>query len=139
MKNPQKILALVGGAQILAVMAGLPIDSNGFFLTAEQMEALDSAVEANEAVAAELLGVRAELTTAQTELTAVQAELATSAENLATANTALATAQTRITELEAMEGSASGTAREADEFEATEASDPMAFDFQQEILNRLKA
>lgn len=123
MKNEQKIVALLGGEAIIGLMAGLPVNANGYFLSDAQMEALDAHVANHEGLAAN-----------QEILATSNQQLVT---DLATSNNQLTTANARIKELEEMEGSASSTHKDADEFDDSKTVDPMAFDFQQEIFARL--
>lgn len=100
-----KIKAAVNGTDILAVIENLPVSANGFFLTADQMAALDSAL-GNENLAAELATAQTDLAAAQGTLATAQAELATAQTDLATAQTDLATAKETIASLESKEGAA---------------------------------
>lgn len=114
---------------ILAVIENLPVTANGFFLTDEQMASVEAALAANETAAADLASANA-------SLEAERAEAARLTGELATANTALTTAQAEVTRLENLPGSASGTSAEKDP-EREAVVDPMAFDFQQDILKRI--
>ncbi len=125
MKNFEKVLAASGGTEILAVIEGLPVSANGFFLTEDQLTAIEASLITGESASADA----ARLT----------AELATANQNLITSNEQLATSAARITELEAMDGTASNTEKGKDDFESPDNVDPMAFDFQKEILKRLNA
>lgn len=114
---------------ILAVIENLPVDANGFFLTDEQMSNVEAALTAGEVATAALETANASLATATAETARLTAELAT-------ANTALATAQAEVTRLENLPGSASRTSTDQDPVREA-VVDPMAFDFQQDILKRV--
>lgn len=85
------ILKASASASILAIIAGLPVDSNGYFLSEEQMTNVDAALAANE-------GSIASLTT-ERDNQALLAQQATT--DLATANETITTRDARIAELEA--------------------------------------
>lgn len=114
---------------ILAVIENLPVNANGFFLTDDQMASVEAALAANETAAADLVTATASLAAQTAEVTRLSGELST-------ANASLATAQAEVTRLENLPGTASGTSSENDP-EREAVVDPMAFDFQQDILRRL--
>ncbi len=89
MKYP-KTLATVKGNEILAVIEGLPVSANGYFLTEEQMTNSEAAIVASEATAA--------------TLATVQAQLATATSAKETAEASLVTANARIAKLESEDG-----------------------------------
>lgn len=119
MKNFANVLKASASASILAIIAGLPVDANGFFLSEEQMTAIDDSLATAEAATAALAGVQEQLTTANASLETSNGQLVTAQADLSTANTALATAQARVTELEALSGQSAKTGKGADAFDKT--------------------
>jgi hypothetical protein len=92
----QNLLAASNSQEILAVIEGLPVDANGYFLTEAQMEAIEEvlsanaiAMSANEQTAAALAEQIATANTARDEAAAA----------LVTANETIAARDARIVEL----------------------------------------
>lgn len=100
-----RTLAATKTESILAVIAGLPVDANGYFLTEEQMTSVESLLQANEtAIAAHETVVAAHATevaalNTKLEDQALQAQQAVA--ELATANATIAEKETVITGLNA--------------------------------------
>jgi chromosome segregation ATPase len=88
------ILKATGGNEILAIVAELPVDKDGFFLSEEQLNKIEAALEASAGNADVITALNAD----KTKLTADLAT-ATEASEKATADHAAATA--KITEHEA--------------------------------------
>lgn len=114
-----RILTASASASILAVIAGLPVDANGFFVSEEQMSAIEAVLEGNEtAIAAHATAVEAlneQLAAANTAREAAAAELATANASIAERDQQIATLNARITELENQTPEAAQTSKEADE------------------------
>ena len=90
------ILAASKSDSILAVIEGLPVDANGFFLSAEQMDNINATLATTNQIAVE----------ASETLTAANEQLATLQTQLETQNAQLETANARIAELESGNGAA---------------------------------
>ncbi len=87
----QRILKASNSQQIDAVIADLPVNANGYFMTEEQMESIEASLE-------ELAGASQQYSDRIAEL---QASIASDAELIAAANTAQQNQTARIAELEA--------------------------------------
>ncbi|MGN6476318.1 MAG: hypothetical protein ACTHKV_03760 [Flavipsychrobacter sp.] len=97
-KHFKKVLAASKSESILAVIEGLPVDANGYFMTEEQMTAVEDQLEANATAIAShenaVEGLNAQVTAAQTAQKSAE-------DALAAANTSITEKDARINELEA--------------------------------------
>lgn len=118
-----KTLAATQSAFILAIVAGLPVDANGFYLSEAQMTNIEAALQAAE--------------TAEATLAEAQAQLTTANEARRAAEASLATANTRIAELEAQDAKPAAEAGATEETVHTPIVDANAFSFQQDLYNKL--
>lgn len=104
MKKFQTVLAATKSESILAVVENLPVDANGYFMTEEQMTAVeerlvsDAAAIANHATELQALG--AQVTSTNEALTTANAALATAKGTITAKDQEIATLQATITELE---------------------------------------
>jgi hypothetical protein len=88
-----RILKATQSAAIIAVIENLPIDQNGFFLDATQMDNIEAQLEAADTAAASV-------TSLTEQLAAAEAARQTADTALATAQQTISANATRITELE---------------------------------------
>jgi hypothetical protein len=102
-----KILAATGTTAILAIIAGLPVNQNGYFLSQEQIDGIENTLTSNETAAAESLQAQADRDALNTTLEA----------SLATAQADLATANAEIERLKAIVPPAPKTVKAEDESE----------------------
>ena len=101
----QRVLAATGSESILAVIEGLPVDANGFFLTEAQMTAVEEALASNETALATANGaVATALTERDSAVNAQQTAegaLAVANNTIASKDQEVARLNARISELEA--------------------------------------
>jgi chromosome segregation ATPase len=104
-KEFKKVLAASKSESILAVVEGLPVDANGFFLTEAQLSAIDDELESNATAisnhATEVAGLNTQITAANTARDNAIAAQHTAEQSVATANQTIATKDAEISQLNA--------------------------------------
>jgi paraquat-inducible protein B len=99
MKYP-KFLAATKSTEIVAAISGLPVNSDGFIVSEDEVANVEAALIAAETVGATVATLQASLDTANENLATAQAAQQTAETALTEANATIATHEARIAELE---------------------------------------